>query len=143
MATPAMLTQPNGMMPPGGFGASGMPGLRKAAILMVAVGDELAKVFFKSLSDTDVQRVADEIARLGEVPQAQLTQVLMEFYGLLETEQYMVRGGPEYAHRLPRRGVRARARRGASGGDAEDARTHPRRSGDAAEDGLAAVEQVP
>jgi flagellar motor switch protein FliG len=77
-----------------------MPGLRKAAILMVAVGDELAKLFLKSLSDNDVQQVADEIARLGDVPQAQLTQVLMEFYGLLETEQYVVRGGPEFAHRL-------------------------------------------
>ncbi|MEO6817024.1 MAG: flagellar motor switch protein FliG, partial [Edaphobacter sp.] len=29
-----------------------------------------------------------------------LTQVLTEFYGLLETQQYMVRGGPEYALKL-------------------------------------------
>jgi flagellar motor switch protein FliG len=67
---------------------------------MVAVGDELAKLFLKSLSSADVQRVTDEITRLGEVPKAQLTQVLMDFYGLLETEQYMVRGGSEYASRL-------------------------------------------
>jgi flagellar motor switch protein FliG len=67
---------------------------------MVAVGDDLAKVFFQSLSNTDVQQVTDEITRLGEVPQTQLTQVLTEFYGLLETEQYMVRGGPDYASRL-------------------------------------------
>jgi flagellar motor switch protein FliG len=67
---------------------------------MVAVGDDLAKVFFQSLSNVDVQQVTDEITRLGEIPQAQLTQVLMEFYGLLETEQYMVRGGPDYASRL-------------------------------------------
>jgi flagellar motor switch protein FliG len=96
-----MLTEPKGVASAGPvLGASGLPGLRKAAILMVAVGDDLAKVLFKSLSDNDVQQVADEIARLGDVPQAQLTQVLMEFYGLLETEQYMVRGGPEFAHRL-------------------------------------------
>ena len=30
----------------------------------------------------------------------QLTQVMTEFYGLLETQQYMVRGGPAYAMKL-------------------------------------------
>jgi flagellar motor switch protein FliG len=98
MATQAML-QPPTEMPPG-FTPTGLPGLRKAAILMVAVGDDLAKVFFQSLSNGDVRQVTDEITRLGEVPQGQLTGVLMEFYGLLETEQYMVRGGPDYATRL-------------------------------------------
>jgi flagellar motor switch protein FliG len=77
-----------------------LPGLRKAAILMIAVGEELAKVLFQSLSDEDVQLVTDEITRLGTVPQAALHDVLNEFYGLMETEQYVVRGGPEYASRL-------------------------------------------
>jgi flagellar motor switch protein FliG len=97
MATQAVVTP---AFPVEEFVSTGLPGLRKAAILLVAVGDELAKVFFQSLSNTDVQHVADEITRLGEVPKAQLTQVLMEFYGLLESEQYMVRGGPEYAQRM-------------------------------------------
>lgn len=100
MATQAMLSQPGEGLPGLDFASTGLPGLRKAAILLVAVGDELAKVFFQSLSNSDVQHVTDEITRLGEVPKGQLTQVLMEFYGLLESEQYMVRGGPEYAHRM-------------------------------------------
>jgi flagellar motor switch protein FliG len=83
-----------------GFAPAELPGLRKAAILMVALGDELAKMLFQSLSETDVQRVTEEITRLGHVPPTQLTQVLTEFYGLLETQQYMVRGGPEYALKL-------------------------------------------
>jgi flagellar motor switch protein FliG len=97
MATAAMFSEQGGSME---FGAGGVSGLRKAAILMVAVGDELAKLFLQKLSNRDVQQVADEITRLGEVPQAQLTQVLMEFYGLLETEQYSFRGGADYATRL-------------------------------------------
>lgn len=111
MATPAAVAAPSqtpaaslGMALPragGRAGAlAGISGLRKAAILMVAVGDELAKVLFQSLSNDDVQQVANEISRLGDVPQEQLMQVLTEFYGLLETEQYGVRGGPEYAGRL-------------------------------------------
>ncbi len=55
---------------------------------------------FQGLSEDDVKRLTSEITRLGEVPAAQMTQVMTEFYGLLETEQYMVRGGPEYALRL-------------------------------------------
>jgi len=82
------------------FNMSSMTGLHKAAILMIAVGDELAKVFFKSLSNVDVQQLTDEIAHLGSVPQEVLTNVLTEFYGLLETQQYVVRGGLEYARRL-------------------------------------------
>jgi flagellar motor switch protein FliG len=67
---------------------------------MVALGDELAKTLFLSLSEADVRRVTEEITRLGEIPAQQLTQVMTEFYGLLETQQYMVRGGPEYALKL-------------------------------------------
>ena len=83
-----------------GFEAAEMPGLRKAAILVMGLGEELSAALFKSLNETDVQRVTDEITRLGDVPATQLTQVMTEFYGLLETQQYMVRGGPEYALRL-------------------------------------------
>ncbi|MBS1798839.1 MAG: flagellar motor switch protein FliG [Acidobacteria bacterium] len=82
------------------FVPADMPGLRKAAILLVALGDELAKTLFQSLSENDVHRVTEEITRLGEIPAQQLTQVMTEFYGLLETQTYMVRGGPEYALRV-------------------------------------------
>lgn len=83
-----------------GFEASELPGLRKAAILIIALGEELATTLFKSLSEAEVQMVVDEITHLGSVPGAQMTQVLTEFYGLLETEQFMVRGGPEHALKL-------------------------------------------
>jgi flagellar motor switch protein FliG len=95
-----MRNNPLLLTPEAGFVAADLPGLRKAAILMVAIGDELAKTLFLSLSERDVQRVTEEITKLGDVPAAQLTQVLTEFYGLLETQQYMVRGGPDYALRL-------------------------------------------
>ena len=83
-----------------GFEAAAVPGLRKAAILVMGLGEELSRGMFQGLSEEDVKRLTAEITRLGEVPAAQMTQVMTEFYGLLETEQYMVRGGPEYAMRL-------------------------------------------
>lgn len=96
------MTRPNPLLLPeeSGFAPAEIPGLRKAAILMVALGDELAKTLFLSLSESDVRRVTEEITRLGEIPAQQLTQVMTEFYGLLETQQYMVRGGPDYALKL-------------------------------------------
>jgi flagellar motor switch protein FliG len=83
-----------------GFTPSDLPGIRKAAILMLALGDDLAKILLQGLGDQDVQRVTDEITRLGNVPATLLTQVVTEFYGLLETQQYMVSGGREYAQRV-------------------------------------------
>ena len=83
-----------------GFEASELPGLRKAAILVMALGEELSSTLFKGLNETDLQKVTNELTRLGNVPAQQLTQVMTEFYGLLETQQYMVRGGPAYAMKL-------------------------------------------
>jgi flagellar motor switch protein FliG len=91
---PLLLAAESGFMP------ADIPGLRKAAILLMAVGDQLAKTLFLGLGEEDVRKVTDEITKLGSVAPELLTQVLTEFYGLLETQQYMVRGGPEYAMRL-------------------------------------------
>jgi len=48
----------------------------------------------------DVQRVADEIARMGEVDEEQLDDVLKEFHELVRSQTQMVRGGHDYASRL-------------------------------------------
>ena len=98
--SPTAKVQPLLLPVDAGFVPADIPGIRKAAILMVALGDDLAKVMFQSLTDRDVQRVTDEITRLGDVPASLLTQVVTEFYGLLETQQYMVRGGRTYAMRV-------------------------------------------
>ena len=83
-----------------GFTPANLPGLRKAAILLLAVGDELGKQLMQGLGDEEVHRLADEITKLQSVPPELATQVITEFYGLLETQQYVVRGGPEYALKL-------------------------------------------
>jgi len=82
------------------FVPANLPGIRKAAILMIALGDDLAKTMFRELGQKQLERVTHEITRLGNVPAEVLAQVLTEFYGLLETQQYMVRGGTEYALKL-------------------------------------------
>ena len=80
--------------------AAGLPGVRKAAILMVAVGDELGKKIIQNLPEADVQRVTEQLADLRNIPPRLSFEVVEEFYEMLETQQYMMHGGLEYATRL-------------------------------------------
>ncbi len=77
-----------------------LPGIRKAAILVVACGDELARKIFQNLSEADVQRLTEEIADLKSIPPEISMQVVEEFYELLETQQYMMHGGLDFAAKL-------------------------------------------
>lgn len=79
---------------------AGIPGVRKAAILMVAVGDELGKKIIQNLPEGDVQRVTEELADLKNIPPSLSFEVVEEFYEMLETQQFMMHGGLEYATRL-------------------------------------------
>jgi flagellar motor switch protein FliG len=77
-----------------------LPGMRKAAILLVSVGEEIAKKILQTLPEADVQRMTEEIADLRGVPPALGLEVLEEFYGMLETQQYMMHGGIDFASKL-------------------------------------------
>jgi flagellar motor switch protein FliG len=77
-----------------------LPGIKKAAILVVAIGDELGKKVLQNLPDSDVQRLTEEIADLRNVPPEASLQVMEEFFEMLETQQYMMHGGLEYATKL-------------------------------------------
>jgi flagellar motor switch protein FliG len=78
----------------------GMSGARKAAILLVAVGEDVAKEILRALPEADVQRLTEELADLRSIPPAVSAEVLEEFWQLLETQNYMVHGGLDYASRL-------------------------------------------
>ena len=83
-----------------GFVPAKVPGIRKAAILIIALDSDVATAILQTLNSRDVERITAEITQMGAVPPTLLRQVLLEFYGLLETHQSMVRGGPDYALRV-------------------------------------------
>ena len=80
--------------------SANLPGLRKAAILLVAVGEELAGEILKALPEGDVQRLTEELAELRGVSPALSTEILEEFWELLETQGFVMHGGLDYASRL-------------------------------------------
>jgi flagellar motor switch protein FliG len=77
-----------------------LSGIRKAAVLLVAVGEELAKEILRALPEIDVQRLTEELADLRGVSPELSSDVLEEFWELLETQAFMVHGGIDYASRL-------------------------------------------
>jgi hypothetical protein len=77
-----------------------MTGVRKAAVLLVAVGETLAKEILRALPEADVQLLTEELADLRGITTEVTTGIMEEFWELLETQNYMVHGGLDYASRL-------------------------------------------
>ena len=80
--------------------SANISGVRKAAILLVAVGQDLAKEILRALPEADVQRLTEELADLRGVSPEVSSDVMEEFWELLETQNFMVHGGLDYASRL-------------------------------------------
>ena len=100
MTTPASIPALPAFTPDRRTPHPGLSGLRKAAILIVAMGDELGRKIIQNLPEQDVQRLAEELADLRNIPPDLSFQVVEEFYEMLETQHYMLHGGIDYATRL-------------------------------------------
>jgi flagellar motor switch protein FliG len=75
-------------------------GARKAAILISVVGEDAAAPLLRSLPEEDLERIAEEVTRLGAVPAEISTQVLEEYQQLMAAQEFMASGGPDVAVRL-------------------------------------------
>jgi flagellar motor switch protein FliG len=81
--------------------ATAMTGTRKAAVLVIALGEEAASVLCQHLSPAALQKLVGEIHNLGPVPAAEAAAVLEEYYRrLLGSPGGPAQGGPEFANRL-------------------------------------------
>ena len=80
--------------------STNLTGLRKAAVLLVSVGEDLAKEILRALPEADVQRLTEELADLRGITPELSAEILEEFWELLETQNFMVHGGLDYASRL-------------------------------------------
>jgi flagellar motor switch protein FliG len=75
-------------------------GLRKAAILLVILGEDAASVIYRHLPPAQVERVSQEIAALSAVDAETALAVLEEFERLVVTGEYLAQGGKDYAQKL-------------------------------------------
>ena len=77
-----------------------LSGARKAAILMMALGEERSSLIFRFMQEEEIEKVAREIASLGQVSVDIGEQVLEEFQSLASAAELIQSGGVEQARRL-------------------------------------------
>jgi flagellar motor switch protein FliG len=80
--------------------AVNISGLHKAAVLLMAVGDDLAKEILRTLPEADVQLLTQELTDLRGITRDLSAEIVEEFWQLLETQSFMIQGGVSYASRL-------------------------------------------
>lgn len=76
---------------------------QKAAALVVALGQETASQVMAHLAPDEVERLAMEIANLGEIPGEDVARILEEFHDEAIAHGHLVTGGIDYARNLLRR----------------------------------------
>jgi flagellar motor switch protein FliG len=77
-----------------------LTGVRKAAILLIAVGEGPAREVLRALPEQDVQRLTEELADLRGITPELSAEIMEEFWELLETQNVVVHGGLDFASRL-------------------------------------------
>ncbi len=75
-------------------------GLRKAAILLVMLGEEASSVILRGLDEDEVQEISREIARVQSLTSEEAEGVLEEFYQMAVAHDYVVKGGIDYARKV-------------------------------------------
>ncbi|MGI8988796.1 MAG: flagellar motor switch protein FliG [Bryobacteraceae bacterium] len=77
-----------------------LSGIRKAAILLIILGDKSSAELIKQLEEDEVHLVSREISRIGSISSEQAEIVLEEFHQMTVARQFVVNGGMEYAKKM-------------------------------------------
>jgi flagellar motor switch protein FliG len=80
--------------------AAAFSGMRKAAVLMILLGDDHSASILRELSEIEVQQVAREIALIETITAEQAEAALQEFYQLSMGHEFLARGGLDYAKKM-------------------------------------------
>src|ERR1700682_5329524 len=77
-----------------------IPGIRKAAILLITLGDQTCGEILKQMDEEEVQAIGREVARLSSVTSEQAETLLEEFYQMTVAHDYVLKGGIDYARKI-------------------------------------------
>ena len=77
-----------------------VPGVRKAAMLIVLMGEEISGEVLRNLSEDEVDEISREIATLGTVPPDNAEKILEECYQMQLAHNFVIKGGVDYARKL-------------------------------------------
>ena len=77
-----------------------LTGLQKAAALLTSLGEKSGAQIVKHLNEEEVQKVSQAIAHLGNLTSSQAEEVVEEYGRMLLAQQYVVKGGMDYARSM-------------------------------------------
>src|SRR5215211_4309460 len=88
-------------------GYEALRGIEKAAVLLVAIGEERAGEIFRYLGDSEVEALSLEIAKSRKVNNDIAREVLGEAVEIVLAEDYIAEGGVDYARNILERSLGA------------------------------------
>ncbi len=74
-----------------------LPGIQKAALLLIALNVENAAEVFKHLDAGEVELISTEISKVRNIPSQTVDAVLEEFYQMVTAREYVLEGGLDFA----------------------------------------------
>lgn len=77
-----------------------LSGVKKVAVLLMALGPEIASGLIKKLPEKHIRRVGTEITNLQSISSKERKMILEEFVNLYKKEDYLLEGGSEYARTI-------------------------------------------
>src|ERR1700757_2271507 len=77
-----------------------LPNIRKAAMLLVILGENASAQLLQQLTEEDVNKVSREVAKLTAISAEQAESVLEEFHHISNAGDYVARGGIDFARKL-------------------------------------------
>ena len=77
-----------------------LSGLRKTAIMLVILGEQVSADILRHLDEEEIHLIGREIARIQSVTAEQSEKLLEEFYQMSLAHEYVLKGGIEYARKL-------------------------------------------
>jgi len=77
--------------------ATKLRGGQKAAILIIALGEEISAKIFSHLSEQEIEDITMELANIRNVDNEEIDTVLEEFYDMGVAQRFIASGGVDYA----------------------------------------------
>ncbi len=77
-----------------------VPGIRKAAVLLIILGDQASSEILKHLDEEEVQLIGREVARITSITSEQSESILEEFHQMSVAHNYVLKGGIDFARKI-------------------------------------------
>ncbi len=90
----------NGVEAPVQALAAPMSGVRKAAAILLVLGEQVGAEVLKLLEENEVEAITREIARIQKLSSEDCEAVLEECYQMTLAHDYVIKGGIEHARRM-------------------------------------------